>query len=346
MKTFGSDNYSGVHPAVLERLAQVNTEHAVAYGDDPVTAEAVEILRRHLGADCDIRFCWNGTGSNIVGLSALLAPADGVVCAANAHINTDECGAAEHMAGIKLLTVPAEDDGKLTPELIAPTLDAYLGFEHARQPKVVSISNVSEYGTVYTPDELRTLCDYAHSRGLLVHCDGARIANAAAALDVPIAAITSEVGLDALTFGGTKNALMGGEAVVIFNTTHHSGLWQLRKMNAQLASKMRFVAAQFSALYEGDLWRECATHANAMAARLVAGLGPLGVTPLYSPDANEVFAVIPQSIHAPLMERFHFYPWTSVADSVRWVCSWDTTEDEVDEFLAALAVALAGVGQV
>jgi len=340
MKVFGSDNYSGVHPAVLERLAQVNSEHAVAYGDDPITAEAVEVLRRHLGPDCDIRFCWNGTGSNIVGLSALLAPADAVVCANNAHINTDECGAAEHMAGIKLYPVLAQADGKLTPELIAPVLDAYQGFEHARQPKVVSISNVTEFGTVYTPDELRALTDYAHSRGLLVHCDGARIANAAVANDVPISAITSETGLDAMTFGGTKNALMGGEAVVIFNTRHHSGLWQLRKMNAQLASKMRFVAAQFTALYEGDLWRECAGNANAMAARFVAGLTRLGITPSYSPDANEIFAVLPDPIREPLMERFHFYAWDSIPGGVRWVCSWDTTADEVDGFLSALSDAL------
>ncbi|MCL2881880.1 MAG: beta-eliminating lyase-related protein [Coriobacteriia bacterium] len=340
MKVFGSDNYSGVHPAVLERLAKVNSEHAVAYGDDPVTAEAIEVLRRHVGPDCDIRFCFNGTGANIVGLSALLAPWDGVVCANNAHINTDECGAAEHMASIKLYTVPAEVDGKLTPELIAPILDAYQGFEHARQPKVVSISNVTEYGTVYTPGELRALCDYAHSRGLLVHCDGARLANAALSSGVPIAAITSEVGLDALTFGGTKNALMGGEAVVVFNTRHHSGLWQLRKMNAQLASKMRFVAAQFTALYEGDLWRECAGNANARAKQFVAGLKGLGVTPIYSPDANEIFAILPDPIREPLMERFHFYEWESVPGAVRWVCSWDTTAEEVDGFLAALKDAL------
>ncbi|MCL2654745.1 MAG: beta-eliminating lyase-related protein [Coriobacteriia bacterium] len=343
MKVFGSDNYSSVHPAVLEQLAQVNSGHAVAYGDDPVTAEAVEVLRRHVGPDTDIRFCFNGTGSNIVGLSALLAPWDAVVCAANAHINTDECGAAEHMAGIKLYPVLAPADGKLTPELIAPVLDANLGFEHARQPKVVSISNATEFGTVYTPDELRALCDYAHSRGLLVHCDGARLANAAAALDVPIAAITSEVGLDALTFGGTKNALMGAEAVVIFNTRHHSGLWQTRKQNAQLASKMRFVAAQFTALYSGDLWRECAAGANAMAARFVAGLGQLGVTPVYSPDANEIFAVLPDAVRMPLIERFHFYPWDSIPGGVRWVCSWDTTADEVDDFLAALEEALDGL---
>lgn len=340
MKVFGSDNYSGVHPAVLERLARVNSEHAVAYGDDPYTEEAVGVLRRHLGPDCDVRFCWNGTGGNIVALSALLAPWDAVICAANAHINTDECGAAEHMAGIKLMTVPASDDGKLTPERIAPTLDACLGFEHQRQPRVVSISNVTEYGTVYTPDELRALTGYAHSRGLLVHCDGARLANAAAALDVPIAAITSEAGLDALTFGGTKNALMGAEAVVIFNTRHHSGLWQLRKENAQLASKMRYVAAQFSALYEGELWRECAASANAAAARFVAGLDRIGITPLYSPDANEIFAVLPDPIREPLMDRFHFYSWDSAPGAVRWVCSWDTTADEVDAFLDALTEAL------
>jgi len=340
MKTFGSDNYSGVHPAVLERLARVNSEHEVAYGDDPITAQAVEVLRGHVGADCDIRFCWNGTGSNIVALSALLSPWDSVVCPANAHINTDECGAAEHMAGIKLVPVLAAEDGKLTPELIKAPLDAYLGFEHARQPKVISISNVTEYGTVYTPAELRALTDCAHERGLLVHCDGARIANAAAAQGVPLAALTSEAGLDALSFGGTKNALMGAEAVVIFNTRHKSGLWQLRKENAQLASKMRFLAAQFIALYEGDLWHECAAHANAMAARFVAGLERLGVTPAYSPDANEIFAVLPDLIREPLMERFHFYAWDSIPGCVRWVCSWDTTEDEVDEFLAALADAL------
>lgn len=340
MKAFGSDNYSPVHPAVLDELARVNVGHEVAYGDDPYTAEAIEILEQHLGPDCDIRFVWNGTGANVVCLSALTSSWNSVLCAESAHINNDECGAPEHIAGLKLVPI-ATTDGKLTPVLVEPYLSV-LGFEHATQPKVISISNVTEFGTVYTPEELKALCAFAHERGLMVHCDGARIANAAASLGVSLRALTADVGIDALSLGGTKNGLMGAEAVVLFGKAQQPAIFMIRKSSGQLPSKMRYVAAQFSAAFRGDIWAQCAGNANEMAARLVAGLRELGVEITQSPDANEVFAVLPREHIKPLQDEFHFYTWNEDRNEVRWVTSWDTTADEVDRLLARLRERLVG----
>ncbi|MDR1775983.1 MAG: threonine aldolase [Actinomycetes bacterium] len=345
MRAFGSDNYSGAHPAVLAALQQVNADHVVAYGDDPYTASAVETLQKHLGCDTHIRFAFNGTGANITGLSTLLRPWEAVVCADTAHIHTDEGGAAEHIASMKLLTIPT-DDGKLTPAALAPVLDHYIGFEHARQPRVVSITNLTELGTLYMPAEIRALADYVHSRDLYLHCDGARLANAAAAAGVTLADISGNAGIDVMTLGGTKNAMLFGEAVVFFGAAAETARdisFYVRKESAQLASKMRYLAAQFSAMYAGDLWLECAAHANAMAHRLATGLRAAGADFAYSPDGNEVFALLPHAVVAPLQERFHFYTWEERADDidvVRWVCSWDTTADEVDELLAAIVAVL------
>ncbi|MDR1413089.1 MAG: threonine aldolase [Actinomycetes bacterium] len=348
MRAFGSDNYSGAHPAVFDKLRAVNADHVVAYGDDPYSAEAVSCLQRQLAApDAHIRFTFNGTGTNVLCLSALLHPWESVLCADSAHIHTDEGGAAEYLAGLKLVAIPVADslsapDGKLTPQLIEPYRVPPAG-EHSRQPRVISISNVTELGTVYTPTELKTLSEYAHSHGLYLHCDGARIANAAAALGVPLSALTSEVGLDALSFGGTKNALLGAEAAIWFSDAARAvegSSFFLRKESAQLSSKMRFVAAQFLALYEGELWLQCANQANAMARRLAGGMRTLGIELPTSPDANEVFAQLPPGAIAPLQERFHFYTWDEAAHIIRWVCSWDTTPEEVDELIAAVREAV------
>lgn len=338
MKSFGSDNYSGVHPAVFDELIRMNEGHVTAYGDDIYTQEATAVLQRHFGNECDIRFVFNGTGANVVCLSALTRSWESVLCAKSAHINNDECGAPEHIAGLKLVPI-ATDTGKLTPILIEPYLDV-IGFEHAVQPRVVSISNVTEFGTVYTPSELRELCDFAHSRGLLVHCDGARLANAAASLGCSLREITADVGIDALSFGGTKNALMGAEAVVLFGDARNSALFMIRKASGQLSSKMRYIAGQFSALYRDDIWLQCARNANGMARRLSDGLKVLGIPTTQSPDANEVFAILPRQVIAPLQDEFHFYTWNESLAEVRWVTSWDTEPQEVDALLERLGTYL------
>jgi threonine aldolase len=335
MQMFGSDNFSTVHPKVLDELAQVNTGHVVSYGDDPYTQEALDILGDHFGDECDIKFTFNGTGANVVCLSGLMRSWQSVLCARDAHINCDETGAPEHIAGVKLVPIDTTD-GKLTPQLIEPYLGV-LGFEHAAQPHVVSISNVTELGAVYRPEELKTLCDFAHERGLVVHCDGARLANAAASLEVPLKALTVDVGLDALSFGGTKNALMGAEAAIFFGDARIPASFMIRKQSGQLASKMRYVAAQFSALYRDDTWIECARHANAMATKLVKGLEACGCQLSQSPDANEVFCIMPKEIIEPLQDEFHFYTWNESKNEVRLVTSWDTDVSLVESFSTRLS---------
>ena len=336
MKMFGSDNFSGVHPCVFEELMRVNSEHVVAYGDDEYTREAVAILQRDelLGSDCDIMFTWNGTGTNVVALSALVHSYESVICAESAHINTDECGAPEHIAGLKLVPV-ATPDGKLTPQLIEPCLSV-VGFEHAAQPRVISISNSTEEGTLYSPQEVKALCDFAHAHNLLVHCDGARIANAVVGSGCTLNDLTAGAGLDALSLGGTKNALMGAEAVVLFGAARNRALFMIRKSSGQMPSKMRFVAAQFSALYRNGVWHECARNANAMASSLVEGLKQRGIVLTKEVHSNEVFAILPHEIIEPLQKQYHFYTWNDATDEVRFVTSWDTCQEEIDALLCSL----------
>lgn len=339
---FGSDNQSGVHPEVMSAIAETNVGHAHAYGEDPWTARAVSGLQELLGGEPQVAFVFNGTGANVVGLSAMCRPWESVICAESAHINLDECAAPEHIANVKLVTVVATD-GKLTPENVRPKLTGF-GFEHSAQPKVISVSNVTELGTVYTPDELRALADTAHSHGMLLHVDGARISNAAAGLDATLAQLTSEAGVDALSLGGTKNGMLAGEAVVLFSDALTGDLPYVRKQSGQLASKMRFVAAQFSAMYETDLWLRCAGHANTMAAALADGARGLGLTVELPVQANEVFVRLPDAIIPELQKRFHFYTWEPGVSAgmslVRWVTSWDCEQDDVEALLAALRQAL------
>lgn len=342
-KLFGSDNYSGVHPRVFEEMAKANVGHVSPYGYDEYTRKAVELLQGVdlLGKDSDIRFVWNGTGANVVSLAALLKPYESVICPRTAHINCDECGAPEHVAGIKLIPVDTTD-GKLTPALIEPYLST-MGFEHAAQPRVISISNSTEFGTVYSPQELRELTDFAHSRGLLVHCDGARIANAVASIPgATLADFTYRAGLDALSFGGTKNAMMAGEAVVLFGDARRSDIFMIRKSCTQLASKMRYVAAQYSAMFADGLWLECATTANTGAERIEKGLARLGIAVTQKREANEVFVVLPKSIIEPLQDEFGFYTWDGEKGEVRFVASWDTTAEEVDELIARISEYISG----
>ncbi|MGX6446881.1 threonine aldolase family protein [Patulibacter sp. S7RM1-6] len=342
MKGFASDNYAGVHPEVLTAIAEANDGHAVAYGEDPWTARAEELFRHHFGAGARAWLVFNGTGANVVAYRALCRPWQAVICADTAHVHVDEGGAPERIAGTKLLTVPTPD-GKLTPELVAGQL-ARVGDEHAPQPGVVSVTQSTELGTRYTAEELRALADQAHAHGLLLHVDGSRLANAAAGLDVPLRAISTDVGADALSFGGTKNGLLGAEAVVMLHDGVGDGMGFLRKQTLQLASKQRFVAAQMIALLEGDLWRRSAAHANAMATRLAAAVRDVpGVTLTQRVEANAVFALLPPGVADELRREFRFYTWDEATGEVRWMCAFDTTEDEVDAFAAAVARA-CGVG--
>jgi threonine aldolase len=305
----------------------------VSYGADPWTARVAERFRDHFGDEATAALVFNGTGANVVALQGLTRPYEAVICADTAHLNVDECGAPERVAGIKLLAV-ATPDGKLTPELVEPRLVRF-GDEHAVQPKVVSITQSTELGTLYTPGEIGALADQAHEHGMYLHVDGARLANAAAALDLPLRAITTDAGADALSFGGTKNGLLLGEAVVFLREGLGSELAFLRKQSMQLASKMRFIAAQFEVLLEGDLWLRPAAHANAMAQRLAGAVTAVdGVTITQPVQANAVFALLPPGVAERLQERWRFYVWDENTGEVRWMCSWDTTEEDVDAFAA------------
>jgi threonine aldolase len=336
---FASDNYAGVLPEVLDAVAAANTGHAVAYGEDEWTARVEELFRSHFGDEARAALVFNGTGANVVALQALTRPYEAVICASTAHLNVDECGAPERVAGLKLLTVDTPD-GKLTPALVEPRLVRF-GEEHAVQPKVVSITQSTELGTVYTPDEISALADQAHGHGMLLHVDGARLSNAAAALGLSLRAITTDSGVDAVSFGGTKNGLMLGEAVVFLRAGLGADVAFLRKQSMQLASKMRFISAQFEALLSADLWLRTATHANAMAARLAAAVSAIeGLKVTQRAEANAVFAVLPPQATTYLQERWRFYVWDETTGEVRWMCSWDTTEEDVDEFVADVQAAL------
>jgi threonine aldolase len=338
VKGFASDNYAGAHPEVLAAIAAANAEHAVAYGADPWTARARELLREHFGDQARSYLVFNGSAANVLAFRTLCRPWESVLCAASAHVNVDEGGAPERIAGVKLQALPTLD-GKLTPELVASQLGR-IGDEHAVQPRVVSVSQSTELGTRYSPYDLSALAYFAHERGLLLHVDGARLANAAAALDVPLRAITTDIGVDAVSFGGTKNGLLLGEAVVFLHPGLDDGFAYLRKQTLQLASKGRFLGAQFVALLEGDLWQRSAAHANAMAARLAAALVDApGVRITQPVQANAVFAAIAPGATAELQREWPFYTWNEEIGEVRWMCSWDTTAEEVDAFAAAIARA-------
>ncbi len=349
VRGFASDNYSGVHPEVLAAIADANDGHQVSYGEDVYTGRLQEVCARHFGAGVETYPVFNGTGANVVGLLSMLPPWGAVICAKTAHIHADEGGAPEKVAGIKLLPVPAAD-GKLTPDLIAEEAWGW-GDEHRAQPLVVYITQSSELGTVYTLDELRAITDYAHERGMRVFMDGARLSNAAATLELPLRAFTTDVGVDALSFGGTKNGALGAEAIVVLDGEASDGLIYLRKQKMQLASKMRFVSAQLLALLDGDLYLRNARHANVMAARLRSGVeagiadGSIrGVEFTQATQANAVFAVVPPGVADRLRERFRFYDWEASKGEVRWVCSFDTQPEDVDAFVAEVARLTSVVG--
>lgn len=342
VRGFASDNYSGVHPEILAAIAAANDGHQVAYGEDAYTERLQRVFTTHFGDGVQAFPVFNGTGANVTALQSMLPRWGAVIAASTAHINVDEGGAPERVAGIKILNVPTPD-GKLTPELVDREAWGW-GDEHRAQPLVVSITQSTELGTLYTPAEIRALADHAHERGMRLHLDGARIANAAASLDLPLRAFTTDVGVDVLSFGGTKNGALGGEAVVVLDAAASDGLVFLRKLNMQLASKMRFISAQLIALLDGDLYLRNARHANAMAQRLRAGVeagiadGTItGVGFTQPTQSNGVFATLPDGIADELRRAFRFYDWDAANNEVRWMCSFDTTENDVDAFVAELA---------
>ena len=334
-KGFASDNNSGVHPEVLEAMARVNRGHTVAYGDDVFTEAARGLFREQFGEQVETYFVFTGTGANVLSLQALARSHHGVVCAKTAHVYEDECGAPEKFVGCKLLPLPTED-GKIAADQVRPFLHS-IGFEHHAQPTVISITQATELGTLYRPEEIRAITGFAHQHGMRVHMDGARLCNAAAALDVPLRALTGDAGVDVLSFGGTKNGLMCGEAVVFFDPALAADFKYIRKQGTQLASKMRFMAAQFQAFFADDLWLRSARHANHMA-RLLADRASVvpGVRISRPVEANGVFAILPREAIPALQERYFFYVWDEERSEVRWMTSFDTTEEEVDGFVALL----------
>ena len=332
---FGSDNHSGVSPEVIEAIAMANSEHALAYGDDEYTKRLEELFKETFGQQARVYLVFNGTGANVLSIDAMCRSHEAVVCAETAHINVDECGAPQRVVGCRLLTVDTPD-GKLTPALVKTRLHGF-GFEHHSQPKAISISQPTELGTLYTLDEIKVLADLAHEYNMYLHVDGARLANAAVALGCSFKEMTTDLGVDALSFGGTKNGLLMGESCVLLNPDLDIDMKYRRKQMTQLASKMRFMAAQMICYLESGIWRRNAEHSNAMAQLLRREVEKVeGVKIMYPVQVNSVFAQLPTAVWHRLRERYFFYDWDEAADVVRWMCSFDTTEADIHAFVSAL----------
>ena len=328
---FASDNNAGVHPGIMKALNDVNSGHSIAYGDDPFTVDVIARIEKIFGSKSKAFLVFNGTAANVLGLDALTQPYHSIICAETAHIHVDECGAPEKFTGCKILTV-STSNGKLTPELVKKHLHGF-GFEHHSQPGIISISQATEMGTVYTAKEIKALADFAHSYNLKIHMDGARISNAAVSLGTGFNEFTTDAGVDILSFGGTKNGMMYGEAVVFFDSALAEDFKYRRKQGMQLASKMRFIAAQFNAFLDGDLWRSNAAHANKMAALLFQKVKNIpGIKVTQEVQANGVFVILPEEIVGALQKEYFFYPWDEDRSEYRWMTSFDTSEEDVTRF--------------
>ncbi len=332
---FASDNNSGIHPEILDAIAAANQGHAVGYGGDELTEKARQRFKQEFGDQTEVFFVFNGTGANVLGLSTLTHSFNSIICAETAHIQVDECGAPEKLTGCKLLPVETKK-GKITPEGIRKYLHGF-DFEHHSQPKVISISQVTELGTVYSLEEIKAITNLAHEYNLFVHIDGARLANAAVALGLPFRTFTVDAGVDVLSFGGTKNGMMMGEAVLFFNPELTKNTKYIRKQSMQLYSKMRFVSAQFLAYFENELWKRNAAHSNAMAKLLESEVKKIPAIQLTQEvEANGVFAIVPAEIIPQLQEKYFFYMWDEHRSEVRWMTSFDTEEDDVHNFVALI----------
>ena len=332
---FASDNNSGIHPDILKAMQEANIGHCIAYGDDIYTQGAIAKIKEHFGDDIDVYFTFNGTGSNVLALKMLTESYNSIICAETAHINVDECGAPEKFTGCKLLSVPTKN-GKLTIEKIKYHMHDF-GFEHHSQPKVISIAQVTELGTVYTLGEIKKITDYAHENGVFVHMDGARLCNAAVSLDRSLREITVDVGIDILSLGLTKNGAMNAEAIIFFNRKVSENFKYYRKQGMQLASKMRFMAVQFETLLSNDLWKKNADYANHMASILaekIAGIPQIQIT--QEVEANGVFAIVPPGIIPKLQKEFFFYMWDENKSEVRWMTSFDTQLEDIEKFVLLL----------
>lgn len=331
-KGFASDNNSGVHPVILQAIADANKGHVTAYGDDEYTQRAVKKFKEIFGEDIDVFFVFIGSAANVLGLQSMTQRHNAIICAETAHINVDECGAPERFTSCKLLTVETTN-GKLTVEGVKKHMHGF-GFQHHAQPKVISISQVSELGTLYSVDEVKALANFAHANGLLLHMDGARLANAAVALNKEFKEFTKDAGVDVLSFGGTKNGMMYGEAIVFFNKKLAQDFMYTRKQGLQLASKMRYISAQFSAYLENDQWKKMAAHSNKMAELLAQKVAEIkGIKITRSVEANAVFAILPSEIIPKLQKEYFFYVWDEETSEVRWMTSWDTTPEDIDNFV-------------
>ena len=332
---FASDNGSGVHPQVLQAISEANNGHTIAYGDDGYTEAAIDKFKTEFGSNSSVFFVFNGTAANVLSFSAFTNSFNGIICSDVAHVNVDECGAPEKFTGCKLLPVPVPD-GKLTVELIKTQLTG-IGFEHHVQPRMISMTQSTELGTVYTPEEIVDITEFAHENALVVHMDGARIANAAASLDLGLNEISLGAGVDILSFGGTKNGMMFGEAVVFADQNSARQFKYIRKQGMQLASKMRFIAAQFNAILTDELWRKNAQHANSMARFLSAEASQIPEVQITQPtQANGVFAILPDQWIPELQKESFFYVWDEVRSEVRWMASFDTTEEDIVSFVERL----------
>lgn len=338
---FGSDNHSGISPEILEAIKSANVEHALAYGDDEYCKCTEELFKDLFGSQAKVYFVFNGTGANVLNIDAMCRSHHAVVCAETAHINVDECGAPQRIVGSKLLTVPTPD-GKLTPDLVRTQLHGF-GFEHHSQPRAISITQSTELGTLYTLEEIKALADLAHEYDMYLHMDGARLANAIVSLskqlgrEVSFKEMTTDQGVDCLSFGGTKNGLLMGESAVILNPALDVDMKYRRKQMTQLCSKMRFVAAQFEAYITTGLWRRNAEHSNAMAQLLYNGLKDMaGVKVMYPVRANGVFVQMPRDVWHDLLNEYFFYDWDEAENVVRFMCSFDTTEQDIANFIAAI----------
>ena len=341
IRSFASDNNAGVHPEVLAAITSANEGHVVGYGDDPYTESAKKKFEEHFGTGIEVYFTFNGTGANVLGLQALTRPYNAILCSDYAHICVDECGAPEKHTGCKLISLPHQD-GKITVDAVKHAYHG-IGDQHHVQAKVISITQSTEMGTVYTPEEIRALARFAHERDMFLHMDGARIANAAASMRQTLRQATRDLGVDVLSFGGTKNGMMGGEAVVFFDKALSADFLYLRKQGMQLASKMRFIAIQFEALLTNDLWRRSAEHANQMARVLEVEVRKIPQVRIAWPvEANGVFAQIPSYAVEKIKERYFFYPWVEEQCIVRWMCSFDTTEKDVKDFAQVVAESVKG----
>ena len=328
---FGSDNHSGVHPDIMKAIDAANTGYSVAYGDDGYTASAIEKFKDHFGREIDVFFTGNGTAANILGLKAVTNSFNSIYCAETAHMNVHECCGPEKFTGCKLTVIPTPD-GKLTVDLLRPYIIGF-GDPHMAQPKVLAITQATECGTVYTKDEIKALSDFSHKNNMILHMDGARLSNAAASLNVSLKDISKDAGVDVLSFGGTKNGMMFGDAVVFFDKNLSKNFEFIRKQGMHLTSKMRFISAQFEALLSNDLWLKNARHANEMAQVLYNEVKDIkGVKVTQKVEVNAVFAQLPMSVIKNIQKKYGFHIFDEEKSEVRWMCSYNTTKKEVIDF--------------